>query len=308
MIYILIMEINYEMIIKYLSPKDNNIFENKKNIMKFSSEFPDLIKDILGDKYYKFGVSQMIHNINYSFYTSILTILIDDYITLMENEEISLINKFFDELNEYININKKTYDDNFKKMLKNRETNILIMELIVKKFDINFLIFDFKSNEIFCVFPNDVMNPWKPFIFLAKHNNNWEPIRTQDKKLFNYNDAIIKKILLSNSSIEIKYYDNIVINKDYILLDNLPEIIENEFMSEDKSENSDNDKIEEDDEDIDIDETNKTFIKDEISINKFKKMKKEELIEYIESHNKKVPNKKAKKEDLIKMIIANICV
>ena len=302
------MEINYEMIIKYLSPKDNNIFENKKNIMKFSSEFPDLIKDILGDKYYKFGVSQMIHNINYSFYTSILTILIDDYITLMENEEISLINKFFDELNEYININKKTYDDNFKKMLKNRETNILIMELIVKKFDINFLIFDFKSNEIFCVFPNDVMNPWKPFIFLAKHNNNWEPIRTQDKKLFNYNDAIIKKILLSNSSIEIKYYDNIVINKDYILLDNLPEIIENEFMSEDKSENSDNDKIEEDDEDIDIDETNKTFIKDEISINKFKKMKKEELIEYIESHNKKVPNKKAKKEDLIKMIIANICV
>lgn len=304
------MEINYEMIIKYLSPKDNNIFENKKNIMKFSSEFPDLIKDILGDKYYKFGVSQMINNINYSFYTSILTILIDDYITLMENEEISLINKFFDELNEYININKKTYDDNLKKMLKNRETNILIMELIVKKFDINFLIFDFKSNEIFCVFPNDVMNPWKPFIFLAKHNNNWEPIRTQEKKLFNYNDAIIKKILLSNSSIEIKYYDNIVINKDYILLDNLPEIIENEFMSDDKSENSNTDKIEEDNEDIDIDidETNKTFIKDEISINKFKKMKKEELIEYIESHNKKVPNKKAKKEDLIKMIIANICV
>jgi hypothetical protein len=231
----------------------------------------------------------------------------------MENEEISLINKFFDELNEYININKKTYDDNFKKMLKNRETNILIMELIVKKFDINFLIFDFKSNEIFCVFPNDVMNPWKPFIFLAKHNNNWEPIRTQDKKMFNYNDAIIKKILLSNSLIEIKYYENSVINKDYILLDNLQEIIENEFISDDKSEKSNNDKIEQtdnddEDDDIDIDETNKTFIKDEISINKFKKMKKEELIQYIESHNKKVPNKKAKKDDLIKMIIANICV
>jgi hypothetical protein len=44
-------------------------------------------------------------------------------------------------------------------------------------------IIDFKSEEIYTIHSNDVMNPWRPFLLFAKNNSNWEPIRNQDKKL-----------------------------------------------------------------------------------------------------------------------------
>jgi hypothetical protein len=292
------MEINYDMILKYLNKKKEVVsFESKKNLMKFSDDFPQVFKDLLGDKFYRVGVTQIIEEKNVSFYTSILTILIDDYITTMENEEVHYLNKLFDELNT----NLKNLD--LKKKLKDRETNINILELLVNKFDINIIIFDFKENNCMILYPLDVMNPWKSTILLSKFDNNWEPIRNPDKKIFNYNDQIIKKILLTNNNLQIKYYEGDKINKEYILTDNINEILSQEI--EDKEINTSEDLDQKLDLDTDEKETNNTFIKLEISLNKLQKMKKDDLIKYMESINKKIPNKNAKKDDLIKIILAN---
>jgi hypothetical protein len=161
------------------------------------------------------------------------------------------------------------------------------------------LILDFKTLEIFTVFQTDIMNPWKPFLLFGKYENNWEPIKNNDKKLFSYNDSIIKKIL---TNIQIKYFESDVIKKDYILLDNIQEIIHNEFKEE-VIENKD-DKITDETDEIDEANDNNTFVKVDINKAKLTKMTKDEIIKYINKQNiKGVINKKTTKKDLIELII-----
>jgi hypothetical protein len=62
------MEINYDMILKYLCTNpEKEVFNNKKNLIKYSEGFPKEFKDLLGDKFYRVGVTQLNSNINISF-------------------------------------------------------------------------------------------------------------------------------------------------------------------------------------------------------------------------------------------------
>ena len=295
------MEINYDLILKYLgTPKPQYSFETKKNLMTFSTNFPKEFNELLGDKFYRLGITQKIDNKNVSFYTSLLSLLCDEYISLMESEENGYITNLHNKMNEYINahpdLNKKL---GLKKPLFCYNVNVWLLELLVNMFSINMLILDFKTLEIFTVFQTDIMNPWKPFLLFGKYENNWEPIKNNDKKLFSYNDSIIKKIL---TNIQIKYFESDVIKKDYILLDNIQEIIHNEFKEE-VIENKD-DKITDETDEIDEANDNNTFVKVDINKAKLTKMTKDEIIKYINKQNiKGVINKKTTKKDLIELII-----
>lgn len=294
------MEINYDLILKFLLPNktEETHFESKKNIMIFSDSFPNNYKDLLGDKFYRIGVTQSIDNLNVSFFSSFLTLVSDNYMTSTEGEEMTQINKLITELLEYINNNnvpnslKDIVKGALKKYIKDKEVCIWLLEILVHKFMINLLVFDFKTNGIYTLFPNDVMNPWRPFLLFGKNNYNWEPIRNQDKKFFSYNDVFIKKILTGNQNIEIKYYDGAIIKKDFVLVDNINEIMDEEFkvvnnMVSDSSEETINDK------------------KDETKLNKNKltKMTKEELILYMKSVNLSF-NTKSTKKDLIEIALS----
>jgi hypothetical protein len=171
------------------------------------------------------------------------------------------------------------------------------MELLVNKFQINLLMFDFVDNQIYTVYPSEIMNPWKPFFLFAKHNKNWEPIRNNEKKLFSYNDNAIKKII-NHQSIEIKYYEGSIIKKDYFLLDNINEIIKNEFtpnIIEEEPTEEENNNSEEDD-------AEEKVAHDPAKLNK---MTKDEIMKYMKTLNITVTNKKITKKDLIEMIISN---
>jgi hypothetical protein len=132
------------------------------------------------------------------------------------------------------------------------------------------------------------MDPWRTCLFLAKNENSWEPIRNNEKKFFSYNDNVLKKIL-SQSSINIKYFNHKIIKKDFAIFDNLEELV-NDIT---KSEHSD-------------DEKNTIFIKTETEIKmseeKLNKMTKLELITHLKLLNKK-PLSKATKKDLIELIL-----
>jgi len=312
------MEINYEMILKYLNvPSEKETFDSKKNLMKYSDGFSKDFKEILGDKFYRTGVTQIHNNINISFFTSFLALLTDDYISLMDDEEIVYINKLLDELSNYTNNNdsfvflKELSKNIVKKNIKDKESSVWLMELLVHKFDINLLIFNFIDNQIYTVYSSEIMNPWKPFFIFAKSNNNWEPIRNQEKKMFSYNDPIIKKSLTSQN-IEIKYYDNNIIKKDYFLLDNINEIINNDFsnkklvISDEEEESKKDDSNETDKENTS--DINNTFIKNIVIMNKNKlnKMTKDEIINYMKELNKNiVTNKKTTKKELIELVLAD---
>ena len=315
------MEINYDLILKYLvaNKVEENQFVSKKNIMIFSDTFPNNFKELLGDKFYKVGVTQIVDNLNISFFSSFLTLMAENYMSLMESEEMTQINKLINELVDDINNNKipnslkDIVKGALKKYVKDKEICIWLLEMLAHKLMINVLIFDFKSEEIYTIYPQDIMNPWRPFLLFAKNNFNWEPIRNQDKKFFSYNDVVIKKIL-TNSNVEIKYYDGNIIKKDFILVDNINEIINEEFGNKN---NNDFNKISSNESDESSTNNENTFIsaKDvnitqkitqqkEEKINKSKliKMTKEELINYMKSVNLKF-NTKSTKKDLIELVL-----
>ena len=286
------MAINYDLILKYLvkEEKEKETFTNQKNFMTYSDKFPNEFKNILGDKFYRMGVTQNNEQKNISFYTSLITLLDDNIMSITEEEEIHKVNEFLSDINNKIKVLpeylKQIPKDVIKKNLKDKESNIWIYELIANYLKLNFIIFDFKTLEILTIYCGDVMDPWRTCLFLAKNENSWELIRNNEKKFFSYNDNVLKKIL-SQNSINIKYFNNKIIKKDFVIFDNLEELV-NELT---KSEYSD-------------DEKDTIFIKTEIKMSeeKLNKMTKLELINHLKLLNKK-PLSKATKKDLILLIL-----
>ena len=286
------MAINYDLILKYLVKEEKETFTNQKNFMTYSDKFPNEFKNILGDKFYRMGVTQNNDQKNISFYTSLITLLDNNIMSITDKEEIHKVNEFVSDINNKIKVLpeyvKQIPKEVIKKNLKDKESNIWIYELIANYLKLNFIIFDFKTLEILTIYYGDVMDPWRTCLFLAKNENSWEPIRNNEKKFFSYNDNVLKKIL-SQSSINIKYFNHKIIKKDFAIFDNLEELV-NDIT---KSEHND-------------DEKDTIFIKTETEIKmseeKLNKMTKLELITHLKLLNKK-PLSKATKKDLILLIL-----
>ena len=290
------MAINYDLILKYLvKEEEKETFTNQKNFMTYSDKFPNEFKNILGDKFYRMGVTQNNEQKNISFYTSLITLLDNNIMLITDEEEIHKVNEFLSDINNKIKVLpeylKQIPKDVIKKNLKDKESNIWIYELIANYLKLNFIIFDFKTLEILTIYCGDVMDPWKTCLFLAKNEDSWEPIRNNEKKFFSYNDNVLKKIL-SQNSIEIKYFNNKIIKKDFVIFDNLEELI-NDLTKSEHSENLE-----------DIEDKDAIFIKTEIKISeaKLNKMTKTELINHLKLLNIK-PLSKATKKDLIVLIL-----
>jgi len=290
------MEINYNLILKYLSQNSPKVqsFENQKNLMTYSDKFPSEFKNILGDKFYRIGVTQINDQKNISFYSSLITLIDESNMTATNKEELVKINQLLSDISNRVSKLpehlKEISKGAIKKYLKDLESNIWIYELIANYLKINFIIFDFKTLEIYTIYGGEVMDPWRNCLFLAKYEHFWEPIRNNDKKFFSYNDNILKKIL-SQSSIEIKYFDGGIIKKEFVVVDNLEELI-NDLIKVDEKSSSD-------EENVDV-----TFIKKEakISESKLNKMTKDELINHLKTLNVK-PSSKSTKKDLVQLIL-----
>jgi hypothetical protein len=251
------MEINYDLIIKYLVTK-KNIFPSKKHILIYNDLFPEKFKDLLGqNKFYRYGINQN----KYSFYNSILTLLNINFITYNSEEEDNEIN-------------------NFIKLTGNTDENYITN--LSQLLNLNFIIFDFKDENIKIVYSGEFCNPYIPSLLIANYEHYFEPMiyETENKKIFSYNDNFIKKIYNSDLII----YNNI--NKIYKLEDNL-EIITESF----------NDKI--------ID-TNIPFIKTEnsdLTEELLTKMTKKKLETYLDNKNIKVNINKITKKEIINLIL-----
>jgi hypothetical protein len=295
------MEINYSLILKYLLKEQSKeqTFVHQKNFMTYSDKFPDEFKNILGDKFYRIGVTQNINQKNMSFYTSLITLLDDTMMSITMNEEIIKINNLLTDINNKVSKLsahlKEISKGSIKKYLKDNESNIWIYELIANYLKLNFIIFDFNTLEIFTIYCGEFMDPWQTCLFLAKNDKSWEPIMTTEKKFFSYNDNVLKK-LLSQTSINIKYFDNEIIKKNLVIVDNLKELLDDLTKS---------DKIKESDKNPDYLEEI-PFIKEEIKLDesKLNKMTKADLIIHLKALNIKSSSKSTKK-DLIQLILTN---
>ena len=232
------MEISYDIIIKYLSKNNNEKinFSNKKHILSYSDKFPDKFCNLLPNKFYKYGITTLNkNNVNISFYISLLTLLNNKFLTFTLDEELEYLSNFQKDIKE--NIDSQIFSNYFEKLLlsnKIDKKDIIndinySIQLIAESCNINILIFDFKNQNIEIAYSDDICNPYKPIILLANYEDLWEPIFFDSKRTFSYNEINIKKILNEEN---IKYYKENLINKKYILNDNIKSImndIQDEF-------------------------------------------------------------------------------
>lgn len=271
------MEINYDLIIKYLVTKKTT-FASKKHILVYSNLFPEKFKDFFQNKFYRYGINQ-----TDSFYVSLLTLLNKHFITSTLDDEKYEVNKLKKSIIEYDipevlvgKINTHIMDTNH-------------IQLLSDILDINFLIFDFKNEDINIVFPGGVnlqdnqnpceeCNPYKPTLLIANYEDFYEPIinEVDNKKIFSFNDQLVKKI-----------YQFIQSNKSVKLKDNINNIV-NEFNPK-KKEND-----------------NQTFIKpteNEYDSIKLIKLTKKDLQIILDKKNIKVNITKMLKKDIVDLII-----
>lgn len=228
------MEINYDLIIKYLVRKNINDesvdksadFITHKNIYNYSTNFPDKFKEILTDKFYRYGITVNDNeNNNMSFWSSILTLLDANFIIPYSSDELELITQFKRQLIEKYNKSKlstfmKDLDKNDLKERFKLDQDIYTLQYLVDIMDINILIFDWETMNIHCVYHTEIMNPLKKTILLAKFKNQWEPIimikiKGETERLFDFNNLTIKKILTTDNLIS--YFEGKIANKQFVL-------------------------------------------------------------------------------------------
>jgi hypothetical protein len=311
------MEINYDLIIKYLAKnqlnnENSNILTNKnfptqKSIYNYSTNFPERFRDLLSDKFYRYGITMYSEDkINISFWSSFLTIVDMKFMIPYNMDEITMIGMMKEQLLELYNkqkhiklIDKAELRERFK-----TDIDITGLQYIVNVMDINMIIFNFETNDINVLYKNDIMNPWKPIILFAKYDRMWEPIlmiksKGEIQRTFDYNNIHIKKILQTEGII--KYYDNI---KDFVYIDIVDDVVTNEknnlcekLIIIKKEENPS--EVETEDEEI-----NNMFIKKEKSLTKdeLTKMKVIELTELATKMNIVLP-KRAIKSVIIESIL-----
>lgn len=285
------MEINYELIIKYLSgkpivEKPINTFTTQKNIYTYSTSWPDKFKQLFTDKFYRYGVS--IHdneNNNISFWSSVITLLYNEFIISYTEEETTIINQFRSQLIDKYNHKQlstfiKNLDKNDFRERFRLDPDCNVLQYFVDILNINLLIFDFKDQSISTIYPGEIMNPWKQILILSKYDNLWEPIMLNNSKgdtqrLFDYNNPIIKKILYTPNLIVYTSVDKI-----FSITSDINYVIENE-----------NSRI------------NNVVISDKYDLKKLKKMKLTELVELSKELCLTVTEKRPTKEILINLIL-----
>ena len=293
------MEINYELILKYLTNKQSDkipIFSTKKN--SNNNNFPDKFKNVIGSNFFRYGITIYDkENLNISFWTSLLTILNKNNFKLYIENEFELINKLKNDLiNEY-NLSSLSYllKDISKNNIRERfqlSPDEIVLQYIVDILDINIIIFDFKNENINVLYTSNIMNPWKQILLFANYDNYWEPIfldklNSSNPKennidyTFNYNTLAIKNLLMNTS---ITYYK---FNKTFSYINNMNDII--------KIENNKTEPI--------TIQINNTITDNIIDINNLNKLKRDELVEILTKYNIIITSKKLTKTQLISMIV-----
>ena len=283
------MDIDYNTILKFLcDDSEDIIFFNKLNIIENSSKFKKF-KKFFPITYFRYGIYKYDSNENnISLWTSILYSVDKKYILKDFEEILDLINSIkIDIINNY----KPTFEiknENIKDIINNSNHD-LFLEILVNYLKINIIIFDFKNENIFSAYYGNFFDPYRATIYLANYDNFWEPIVSNNKKIFSCNDNtdnILSKILINN----INYYNTKL--KTFNVKDDILFILKKNDLFFNKTI---------------IEKENETFISSEnflnnLTINQLNKMKKNDLLKIISDLNLSINIEKPKKNDLINIL------
>lgn len=192
-------------------------------------------------KFYRLGVTSNIEErnklSNVSFFSSILTIFDNKFLTLDDTESVTYLKKFIEQIKEKISKTSFKFELKFKfprNVLMDRImiydfNDGLIYQVLTQILNINVLILELDENtkktRIYSLFSGHSLNPWKPIILLHKNKNYFEPIINEDKNYFSINDQFMKSIL-EKYYLDIKYFYGDYLDKEFSIIDDCTEFIE----------------------------------------------------------------------------------
>lgn len=319
------MSVTYDLIIKYLcANKENNksIFTTPKNNYAFN--LPNFT--LLNNMFCRMGVTVHDGHNNISFITSLLTLINNEFMNQFNDSEIEQVNKFKIELLDKYPSKYHVDKNDIREFFKTLPTTQML-QYIVDILNINFIIYDFKTETTTAMYHGKIMNPYKIILLLAKYDDLWEPIMLKDNnnmiKDFSYNDIHIINILKQplyyhNTTTTIVFNNNInVIKQNEKEMKNTKneKEIKNTKNDKDTRNNKDtrNDKDTKNDKDSNQSTVAKSvFIKSneielkEISTSKMQRMTKDKLIEHAQSLGIKNDMKKLLKNDIINLILQGV--
>jgi hypothetical protein len=157
------------------------------------------------------------------------------------------------------------------------------------------------------------MNPWKQTLLLSKFKNYWEPImmiknKSETKRVFDYNDNVIKKIIQTENLIE--YFEKNKTDKEFMYISNINDVLS---IEKKKLKIPETQLIEDSDSSVKTDDEDNIFVKkDELEkigkLNKSKinKMRVQELWDIIGKLNIVIEKKNPTKSILMESILSKI--
>ena len=221
----------------------SNIDEVKQTVQnKYEVNIlPDFFKDILTDSINRHGVVQNFKSstrtLNISLYYSILFLIDKNFEKLDEYKQIDNINILVNKLCTEINTNSLITKYNYrelklkKKDLINEISNYLNTNKVIKflsdYFDINIFVCNFEHNKLYCACDNNFYNKYRNNIIIGQINSNsFEPLLTNDYKIFSSNNSIINNLLCNHFNYIIPMYgyefiikSDIDINHDFHIIE-----------------------------------------------------------------------------------------
>ena len=186
------MEITFDTIINYLSNK-KDIFINNINIVKPIDKFNFDIP------MFRIGILNRNNDVNISLTQSVLNLINPEYIYKENQDKISLGTSLVNELRNYWKLNYKDKTNDFslvrgekailnlskgKSLNENCNDILYVISFCLK---VNILLLDYKenSNKIISYYMNNNnLNFYKPFLILAKSDDNYEPVFNYEKNIY----------------------------------------------------------------------------------------------------------------------------
>ena len=285
-----VQQITYQMIIDYLSPNivakmgsGTSSFPTKENIVINVNDFPKKIKRFFNKNFFRYGILSYDDNHNnISIYSALLTCLDSSFITMNKDNKITYVNAFKKKLkNDFINkklFKKFNYAGNniSEKVLINNiseKVTLPVVQSLVDYLSINIIIFNFDDNKRYLIHSKEIFNVYYPTVVLGFSNDYYEPIFTNKKKSFTYNDKIIRKILKNNLiRMSLDNVSEFSTNKDVnSIIQEIVDMNKELFETNDPNENIQDDILlitqeeddeEEDDEEYDDDTLTQTTMDD----------------------------------------------
>lgn len=194
-----------------------------KNINDFPNKLRSLLEPFIKELNRNGIRSTFDNDINMSLYSSILSLMINDFDNLPAKEQFNCITKLRDKIIIHMT-NKDIMKNNgysefgwiktdITNSLIQYKTNKIILKLFADYFNINIFLLNIMEDRIYVISDANYYNLFRPNVFLVLNNDTFEPLVYNGNKIIDHGSSLIKKLITVDKNFLIMMEFDFNINK-----------------------------------------------------------------------------------------------